>query len=247
MLLLINDDYGGWIFLVLVCVNGGKYFNEDYLGEVYYNLLIVIGVLCFWQDLIYKDKVMLFGVLNLKQISVVFFFGKFGMVMFSIGVLGFMCENSKDFEFGVVMLLVKEQCVVLIGGVSLVSFKGINEVQKKVVYQFLIYLVSFEVNGVWSCFIGYFLLCKVLYDMLEMKVYLQQDLWVVIVFEQLKYVYLWYFIWEIVVVCKVMENQLVVVVNDVKVMLEVVVQVVQKEVDVLMKLYVDKIVLVEVK
>ncbi len=38
MLPSTNDDYGGWIFSALVRANGGKYFNEDYPGEVYYKL-----------------------------------------------------------------------------------------------------------------------------------------------------------------------------------------------------------------
>ncbi|MCQ4010711.1 hypothetical protein FK521_30255, partial [Klebsiella pneumoniae] len=36
----------------------------------------------------------------------------------------------------------KEQRAVPIGGASLVSFKGINDAQKKAAYQFLTYLVS---------------------------------------------------------------------------------------------------------
>ncbi|STV14801.1 glycerol-3-phosphate-binding protein [Klebsiella pneumoniae subsp. pneumoniae] len=72
MLPSTNDDYGGWIFSALVRANGGKYFNEDYPGEVYYNSPTAIGALRFWQDLIYKDKVMPSGVLNSKQISAAF-------------------------------------------------------------------------------------------------------------------------------------------------------------------------------
>lgn len=51
MLPSTNDDYGGWIFSALVRANGGKYFNEDYPGEVYYNSPTAIGALRFWQDL----------------------------------------------------------------------------------------------------------------------------------------------------------------------------------------------------
>ncbi|CDL52504.1 Glycerol-3-phosphate-binding protein [Klebsiella pneumoniae ISC21] len=40
------------------------------------------------------------GVLNSKQISAAFFSGKLGMAMLSTGALGFMRENSKDFELG---------------------------------------------------------------------------------------------------------------------------------------------------
>jgi ABC-type glycerol-3-phosphate transport system substrate-binding protein len=43
MLPSTNDDYGGWIFSALVRANGGKYFNEDYPGEVYYNAPTTIG------------------------------------------------------------------------------------------------------------------------------------------------------------------------------------------------------------
>ena len=58
----------------------------------------------FWQNLVYKDKVMPSGVLNSKQIGASFFSGKVGMAMLSTGALGFMRENSKDFELGVAML-----------------------------------------------------------------------------------------------------------------------------------------------
>ncbi len=56
MLPSTNDDFGGWIFSALVRANGGKYFNEDYPGEVYYNSPTTIGALRFWQDLITKTR-----------------------------------------------------------------------------------------------------------------------------------------------------------------------------------------------
>ena len=49
MLPSTNDDFGGWIFSALVRANGGKYFNEDYPGEVYYNSPTTIGALRFWR------------------------------------------------------------------------------------------------------------------------------------------------------------------------------------------------------
>ncbi|MDM7332479.1 extracellular solute-binding protein, partial [Klebsiella pneumoniae] len=201
----------------------------------------------FWQDLIYKDKVMPSGVLNSKQISAAFFSGKLGMAMLSTGALGFMRENSKDFELGVAMLPAKEQRAVPIGGASLVSFKGINDAQKKAAYQFLTYLVSPEVNGAWSRFTGYFSPRKASYDTPEMKAYLQQDPRAAIALEQLKYAHPWYSTWETVAVRKAMENQLAAVVNDAKVTPEAAVQAAQKEADALMKPYVDKTALAEVK
>lgn len=218
MLPSTNDDYGGWIFSALVRANGGKYFNEDYPGEVYS-----------------------------KQISASFFSGKVGMAMLSTGALGFMRENSKDFELGVAMLPAKEQRAVPIGGASLVSFKGINDAQKKAAYQFLTYLVSPQVNGAWSRFTGYFSPRKASYDTPEMKAYLQQDPRAAIALEQLKYAHPWYSTWETVAVRKAMENQLAAVVNDAKVTPEAAVQTAQKEADTLMKPYVDKTALAEVK
>lgn len=72
------------------------------------------------------------------------------------------------------------------------SFKGINEAQKKAAYQFLTYLVSPEVNGAWSRFTGYFSPRKASYDTPEMKAYLQQDPRAAIALEQLKYAHPWY-------------------------------------------------------
>ncbi|MBX4756960.1 ABC transporter substrate-binding protein [Klebsiella sp. CVUAS 8534.2] len=247
MLPSTNDDYGGWIFSALVRANGGKYFNEDYPGEVYYNTPTTIGALRFWQNLVYKDKVMPSGVLNSKQIGASFFSGKVGMAMLSTGALGFMRENSKDFELGVAMLPAKEQRAVPIGGASLVSFKGINDAQKKAAYQFLTYLVSPQVNGAWSRFTGYFSPRKAAYDTPEMKAYLQQDPRAAIALEQLKYAHPWYSTWETVAVRKAMENQLAAVVNDANVTPEAAVQAAQKEADALMKPYVDKTALAEVK
>ena len=225
-----------------------KKLTDEGTGQwVYYNSPTAIGALRFWQDLIYKDKVMPSGVLNSKQISAAFFSGKLGMAMLSTGALGFMRENSKDFELGVAMLPAKEQRAVPIGGASLVSFKGISDAQKKAAYQFLTYLVSPEVNGAWSRFTGYFSPRKASYDTPEMKAYLQQDPRAAIALEQLKYAHPWYSTWETVAVRKAMENQLAAVVNDAKVTPEAAVQAAQKEADALMKPYVDKTALAEVK
>ncbi len=240
MLPSTNDDYGGWILSSLVRANGGNYFNENYPGEVYYNTPTTIGALRFWQDLIYKDKVMPSGVLNSKQISAAFFSGKLGMAMLSTGALGFMRENTKDFELGVAMLPAQEQRAVPIGGASLVSFKGISDGQKKAAYQFLSWLVSPEINGAWSRFTGYFSPLKASYDTPEMKAYLEKDPRAAIALEQLKYAHPWYSTWETVAVRQAMENQLAAVVNDEKVTPEAAAKTAQETADALMKPWVDK-------
>lgn len=247
MLPSTNDDYGGWIFSALVRANGGNVFNENYPGEVYYDAPTTIGALRFWQNLIYRDKVMPSGVLNSKQISAQFFSGKVGMAMLSTGALGFMRENAKDFELGVAMLPAKEQRAVPIGGASLVSFKGISDAQKKAAYQFLSYLTSPQVNGAWSRFTGYFSPLKAAYDTQEMKEYLKNDPRAAIALEQLKYAHPWYSTYETVAVRKAMENQLAAVVNDQKVTPEAAAKAAQQEADTLMKPFVDKTALSDVK
>lgn len=162
------------------------------------------------------------------------------MAMLSTGALGFMRENTKDFELGVAMLPAQEQRAVPIGGASLVSFKGISDGQKKAAYQFLSWLVSPEINGAWSRFTGYFSPLKASYDTPEMKAYLEKDPRAAIALEQLKYAHPWYSTWETVAVRQAMENQLAAVVNDEKVTPEAAAKTAQETADALMKPWVDK-------
>lgn len=247
MLPSTNDDYGGWILSALVRANGGKYFNEDYPGEIYYNHPSVIGALRFWQDMVYRDKVMPSGVLNSRQISTAFFSGKVAMAILSTGALNFMRENSRDFELGVAMLPAKERRAVSIGGASLVSFKGISAAQKKAAYQFLSYLTSPQVNGAWSRFTGYFSPLKAAYDTPEMQDYLQKDPRASVALEQLNYAHPWYSTYETVAVRQAMENQLAAIVNDQKITPQAAAKAAQQQADTLMQPYVEKTAMAEVK
>lgn len=240
MLPSTNDDYGGWILSALTRANGGQYFNADYPGEVYYNTASTVGAMQFWQNLIYRDNVMPSGVLNSKQISAAFFSGKLGMTMLSTGALGFMRENTKDFELGVAMMPQKVRNGVSIGGASLVSFKGITDDQKKAAYTFLQYLVSPKVNGAWSRFTGYFSPRIASYDLPEMKDYLAKDPRAEIALQQLKYAYPWYSTYETVAVRQAMENQLGALVNDQKVTPQAAAAAAQEKADAIMKPYVDQ-------
>jgi len=238
-----NDDYGGWTLSALVRANGGEYFNSTYPGEVYYDKPSTIGALRFWQNLVYRDKVMPAGVLNSKQISAAFFSGKLGMAALSTGALGFMRDNTKGFELGVAMMPKQVENAVSIGGASLVSFKGISEAQKKAAYSFLQYLISPQVNGGWSRFTGYFSPLKAVYDTPEMKTYLQQDPRAAIALEQLKYAHPWYATYETVAVRQAMENQLGALVNDAKLTPEAAAAAAQKQADSIMKPYNDQMAL----
>jgi sn-glycerol 3-phosphate transport system substrate-binding protein len=51
-----NYDYGGWILSALTMSNGGRTFNEDYGGEIYYDTPTTLGDLTFWSELVHKHK-----------------------------------------------------------------------------------------------------------------------------------------------------------------------------------------------
>ncbi|ETD69209.1 ABC transporter substrate-binding protein [Pelistega indica] len=235
-----NNDYGGWILSALVHANGGQFNNPDYAGEVYYNSPTAKGALQFYKDLVFKHKVMPSGVLNSKQITAGFLSNKVGIVLLSTGSLGFMKENAKDVDFDVAFLPKKVRNAVIIGGASLVTFKGISEEQKKAAYKFLTYLVSPEVNGSWSRFSGYFSPRKASYDTPEMKEYIASYPPAKTALDQLQYAHPWYAMYETVPVRQAMENALAQVVSDEKKSVEDAANEAQKKADELMKPYQDK-------
>ena len=57
-------DYMGWIMEALSMSNGGRYFNEEYGGEVYYDTPSMLGAAQFVEDLVFKHKVMPQGVVE---------------------------------------------------------------------------------------------------------------------------------------------------------------------------------------
>lgn len=214
MLPSTNNDYGGWVLSSLVHANGGSFNNPSYPGEVYYNAPSTIGALTLWDDLIFKDKVMPKGVLDAKQIDAQFLSGRLGMTILSTGSLGFIRSHAKSFDLGVAMLPAHVRKGVIIGGASLVSFKGLDEDQKKAAYELMSYLISPEINGEWSRFTGYFAPRKAAYDLPAMKQYLAKDPRAKVAFNQLQYAYPWYSTYETVAVRQAMENQLAAMISD---------------------------------
>lgn len=240
MLPSTNNDYCGWILGSLVMANGGKYFNTDYPGEVYYTAPSTLGAMTYWRDLVHKHHVMPAGVLNSKTISSSFFAGKLGMAFLSTGALGFMRDNAKDFELGVAFMPEKVKSGVLIGGASLVSFKGINDEQKAAAWKFMEFLTSPETSGRWSRFTGYFAPRMQAYDLPEMKAYLDNDQNAAVALSQLKYANPWYSTYETVAVRKAMENQMAALLNDPQLSPLEAAMAAQKEADELMAPYVNK-------
>lgn len=237
MLPSTNNDYGGWVLSALVHANGGSWNNPDYPGEVYYSQPSTKGVLQFWQNLVYRDKVMPEGVLNSKQINAAFLSGKLGMAILSTGSLGFMTENAKNIDFDVAMLPAKVRRGVIIGGASLVSFKGTTDAQKKAAYQFLTYLSSPEVNGAWSRFSGYFAPRKAAYGLPEMQAYLKANPRAETALQQLQYAYPWYSTYETVPVRQVMENTLAEIISNPNSSVDALADKAQQKADELLKPY----------
>jgi sn-glycerol 3-phosphate transport system substrate-binding protein len=214
MLPSTNDDYGGWILAALVYANGGRVYNDEYPGEVYYNMPSAIGALTFWRDLVFKHNVMPQGVLNAKSITANFFEQKVAMAMLSTGTLTFIRENVKDFEFGVAMMPEKVRRAVLIGGASLVCYKGISEEQKKAAARFIAFLTSPEIAARWSRVTGYFAPRIKAYEVPAMKDFIARNPNARVGVDQLRYAKSWYATYDTVMVRRAMENRLQKLVND---------------------------------
>lgn len=240
MLPSVNTDYCGWILSSLTMANGGKYYNTEYPGEVYYTAPSTVGAMTFWRDLAHKHQVMPPGVLEPNFISSSFFAGKLGMAFLSTGALGFMRDNAKDFELGVAFMPKHLKNGVIIGGASLVSFKGISEEQKKAAWKFMDFLTSPETSGRWSRFTGYFAPRKQAYDLPEMKQYLAQDKNAEVALDQLQYANPWYSTYETVAVRKAIENQMAALLNDANLSPMTAAETAQKEADELLKPYVER-------
>jgi len=240
MLPSVNTDYCGWILSSLVMANGGKYYNTDYPGEVYYTAPTTVGAMTFWRDLAHKHQVMPSGVLTPNVISSSFFAGKLGMAFLSTGALGHMRANAKDFELGVAFMPKHVKRGVLIGGASLVSFNGISEAQKEATWKFMKFLTSPETAGRWSRFTGYFSPRIQAYDLPEMKAYIEADPNARVALSQLKYANPWYSTYETVAVRKAIENQMAALLSDKNLAPMDAAMTAQKEADELLKPYVMK-------
>jgi len=240
MLPSVNTDYCGWILASLVMANGGKHYNTDYPGEVYYTAPSTVGAMTFWRDLAHKHQVMPGGVLQPNAITSSFFAGKLAMAFLSTGALGHIRENVKDFELGVAFMPSHVKRGVIIGGASLVSFKGITEEQQKAAWKFMEYLTSPATASRWSRFTGYFAPRKQAYDLPEMKEYLAKDANASVALSQLKYAEPWYSTYETVAVRKAMENQMAALLTDANLTPKQAAETAQKEADALLAPYVAK-------
>ena len=110
--------------------NGGRYFNEEYGGEVYYDTPSMLGAAQFVEDLVFKHKVMQQGVVEGGGVSTNFLAGKVSMMLLSTGWLSFVRENMK-LPYDVAFVPSNVRNAVPIGGGSLVMFKGLTRSRRR--------------------------------------------------------------------------------------------------------------------
>lgn len=233
-----NYDYFGWLMEALCLSNGGRYFNQDWGGEVYYDTPSMLGAAQFVEDLVFKHKVMPQGVVDQGAVSTNFLAGKTSMIILSTGSLSFIRNNMKA-AYNVAFVPKNIRNAVPIGGASLVMFNGLSEQQAKAGWKFAQWLSSAETLGTWSRFSGYFAPRISSYGLPEMKEFLAKNPDAKVAIEQLRYAQPWFATYQTVAVRKALEDEMQAVLNGKKKAAEAIKEA-QKNADALMKPYVDQ-------
>jgi sn-glycerol 3-phosphate transport system substrate-binding protein len=231
-------DYCGWIMEALSMSNGGRYFNEEYGGEVYYDTPSMLGAAQFVEDLVFKHKVMQQGVVEGGAVSSNFLAGKVSMMLLSTGSLSFVRDSMK-MPYGVAFVPRNVRNAVPIGGGSLVMFKGLGDEQKAAGWKFAKWLSSTENLGAWSRFTGYFSPRISAYDTPEMKDFMAKNPDAKVALDQLPFAKPWFATYQTVAVRKALEDEMQAVLNGKKKAPQAVKDA-QKAADALMKPYVDQ-------
>src|SRR5688572_15627946 len=109
----------------LTLSNGGKYYNEDYGGEIQYDTPSMLGAMTFWGDLVHKHKVHPAGEQKGPGVSTGFRSGQTSMMLLSTGSLTHIRDNAK-FPCKVAFVPMNVRNAVAIGGASLVMPTGLD-------------------------------------------------------------------------------------------------------------------------
>lgn len=202
-----NYDYGGWILQALVMSNGGRWFNEEYGGEVYYDTPSMLGAMTFWSDLVHKHKVHPAGEQKGPGVSTAFLSGQTSMMLLSTGSLTHIRDNAK-FPYKVAFVPMNVRNAVPIGGASLVQPKGLDEAKRKAGWTLITWMTGPEKSGWWSRATGYFAPNQGAYELAEMKEFLAKNPDAKIAIEQLAYAKPWFATYKTVAVRKAIEDEL---------------------------------------
>jgi sn-glycerol 3-phosphate transport system substrate-binding protein len=202
-----NYDYAGWILSALTMSNGGRYFNEEYGGEIYYDTPTTLGALTFWSDLVHKHKVHAAGEQKGPAISTAFLSGQVSMMLLSTGSLTHIRTNAK-FPYKVAFVPKNVRNAVPIGGASLVQPRGLDEAKRVAGWTLIKWLTAPEQSGWWSRATGYFAPNMDAYKLPEMAEFLAKNPDAKIAIDQLAYAKPWFATYRTVAVRKAMEDEL---------------------------------------
>ncbi|ACL61509.1 ABC transporter substrate-binding protein [Methylobacterium nodulans] len=202
-----NYDYGGWILEALTLSNGGRWYNEEYGGEVYYDTPSMLGALTFWSDLVHKAKVHPAGEQKGPAVTGSFLAGQSSMMILSTGSLTFIRDSVK-FPFRVAFVPMNVRQAVPIGGASLVQPTGLDPEVRKDSWTLIKWLTSPEISGRWSRITGYFAPNRAAYDLPDMKAFLEKNPDAKIAVDQLANAKPWFATYRTVPVRKAIEDEL---------------------------------------
>lgn len=233
-----NYDYGGWILTALTMSNGGRYYNEEFGGEVYYDTPSMLGALTFWGDLVHKHKVHPAGEQKGPAVSSAFLAGQTSMMLLSTGSLTFIRDGAK-FPYKVAFVPKNVRNAVAIGGASLIIPAGVSEAQQKAAWTLITWMTSPEKSGWWSRSTGYFAPNMAAYDQPEMKEFMARNPDAKVGVDQLLFAKPWFATFKTVPVRKAIEDELQAVLAGKKQPKEAVVAA-QKAADEIMRPYVEQ-------
>ncbi len=201
-----NYDYLGWMVTALTMSNGGRYYNEDFPGEVYYDTPSMLGAVTFWRDLIEKHKVTPPGVVAGPAVTTSFLTGQSSMILLSTGSLTHVRNNVKfDMRVGFVPKNLRN--AVAIGGASLMIPAGVDAERQKAAWTLIKWMTGPEKSGWWSRATGYFAPNMGAYDTPEMKEFLAKAPEAQVAVDQLIHARPWFATYKTVPVRKALEDE----------------------------------------
>jgi len=202
-----NYDYLGWMMSALTMCNGGRYYNEEFGGEVYYDTPTMLGALTFWNDLVSKHKVHPAGEQKAPAISTASLSGNASMMLLSTGSLTQVRSNAK-FPYKVAFVPKNVRNAVPIGGASLIIPAGVDGDRQKAAWTLIKWMTSPDKNGWWSRATGYFAPNMGAYKLPEMVEFMAKNPDAKIAVDQLAYAKPWFATYKTVAVRKAMEDEL---------------------------------------
>lgn len=208
-------DYCGWMMETLTMSNGGRYYNEEFGGEVYYDTPSMLGALSWWNDLVTKHKVHPPGATPGPAVSTSFISGNAAMMMLSTGSLTYVRDNAK-FNYKVAFIPRNVRNAVPIGGASLIVPASLEADKQKAAWTLIKWMTSPEKSGWWSRATGYFAPNMAAYKTPDMVDFLNKNPDAKTAVEQLDVAKPWFATYKTVPVRKNLEDEVMLVLNGKK-------------------------------